>query len=611
MVYTVESYSGGLPKGNVQYKDQNITERKVNPTVSEALSQIGNFKFTITDATSTKEEDEKLGRKSTTHLEGRAIDVKYDNDGHQLVSWITGTQQGLDWAKKYGVSILPHGEGNNLHYHIQFSKAVTKPADNKTTDTRTPKEQSLGIPITNEGQSYFAKASEAKPVAKVTTNQKVDVSQTPPSASSLGESFSNLKTNQLDFLNQPIPVKETTEKPKISNKQVENKAVAVKQKVDKVIQENPELAEDQSVQELYNTYLNPVIESVQQGVEGAAEALDQTIDDVASWANRLFVKKLNVGDPETQAVKNEVKAIPVKVEKPAEPIKNEFKELGTSKIDRTDIWRFYNKFDRKKGFNYVPIKNVGNSTGKEAYNAKGVAHYLLDADISGDSKYNEENYAKDKTYMHKNSYNFIKQTINTSKPQGNPGSTVSDPFIALYKKNSDGSVNVTYEPLSKIKKENKLQDWNPGNEVYKGYKIMSPLRQYKLSDIDWGSDKQAPTFQNKVRTLTTKDGSPTYFIFHKDRGQKDGYGKFGGLSVVFLSNKKDFAIDFTGSINEIKDMAYKITKEYNIPENELIIGYHDLGSFSAKPKSKDGKLSFNQWSGFNNAKYTGGGLAIP
>lgn len=122
MVYTVETYEGGLPKGNVKYKATEITNRAVAPKVSEALSQLGNFKFTITDATSTKEEDIALDRKSTTHLEGRAIDVKYDNDGHQLVSWITGTDEGLSWAKKYGVSILPHGEGDNLHYHIQFSK---------------------------------------------------------------------------------------------------------------------------------------------------------------------------------------------------------------------------------------------------------------------------------------------------------------------------------------------------------------------------------------------------------------------------------------------------------------------------------------------------------
>lgn len=121
----IEVYPGGLPKGNVQYKNADIVERSVNPIVSEALQQIGGFNFTITDATSTKEEDKALGRKSTTHLEGRAIDVRYDDQGHELVRWITQTPDGNNWADKYGVSILPHGEGSNIHYHIQFSPTAT------------------------------------------------------------------------------------------------------------------------------------------------------------------------------------------------------------------------------------------------------------------------------------------------------------------------------------------------------------------------------------------------------------------------------------------------------------------------------------------------------
>lgn len=122
MGFKVETYPGGLPKGNVKYKAEDITNRTVSPTVSEALGKLSNFSYTITSATSTPEEDEKLGRESRTHLEGRAIDVRYDDEGHNLVSWITQTPDGNAWAKKYGVSILPHGEGSNLHYHIQFSK---------------------------------------------------------------------------------------------------------------------------------------------------------------------------------------------------------------------------------------------------------------------------------------------------------------------------------------------------------------------------------------------------------------------------------------------------------------------------------------------------------
>jgi hypothetical protein len=58
-------------------------------------------------------------------------------------------------------------------------------------------------------------------------------------------------------------------------------------------------------------------------------------------------------------------------------------------------------------------------------------------------------------------------------------------------------------------------------------------------------------------------------------------------------------------------MSKKIMADYELSPQDLIIAYHDLGSFSAKPAAKNGKLSFNQWSTFNTAGFTGGALAIP
>lgn len=106
----------------ISLSQNRISSRKLSPPVYNALTEIPNMPFTITDATSTAEEDVKLERKSNTHLEGRAIDVRYDDNGHQFISWITQTPQGNAWAKKHGASILPHGEGANAHYHIQFNK---------------------------------------------------------------------------------------------------------------------------------------------------------------------------------------------------------------------------------------------------------------------------------------------------------------------------------------------------------------------------------------------------------------------------------------------------------------------------------------------------------
>ena len=68
-----------------------------------------------------------------------------------------------------------------------------------------------------------------------------------------------------------------------------------------------------------------------------------------------------------------------------------------------------------------------------------------------------------------------------------------------------------------------------------------------------------------------------------------------------------------GSINMIKETANEIMKKYKLQPEQLIFGYHDVGSFSARPQAKNGKLNFNQWSGFNQASnpHVGGALAFP
>ena len=68
-----------------------------------------------------------------------------------------------------------------------------------------------------------------------------------------------------------------------------------------------------------------------------------------------------------------------------------------------------------------------------------------------------------------------------------------------------------------------------------------------------------------------------------------------------------------GSINMIKETANEIMKKYKLKPEELIFGYHDVGSFSARPQANNGKLDFNQWSGFNKASnpHVGGALAFP
>lgn len=649
----VESYPGGLPKGQVKYKDNSITDRKVSTNVSNALKEVSSFPFTITSATSTEEEDKALGRESKTHLEGRAIDVRYDNEGHKLVSWITGTSEGNSWAKKHGVSILPHGEGGQLHYHIQFNKQQTKAAEAKPVVKPTAQQPDKPVKVNtppmlqrpaDNGYNEFMETIGAGNMFEVSENIKFPKPVVAPKTTS--EAAQTIATaNKEKIADKPVP-------PAVKAQISQNKVAQTKQALDKAAEENPLLRVDKSFQELYSNvvdgynYLNNQVEElsnqVQQGVTDADKYLDDKLaelslfgDNIVSWSNRFFVNTFGIGDMETEVVENKAKSIkiakaaPVKqaatknAPPPVEVEPRQFNELGRNNYGH---WRFYNKFDRNQGFEYIPIKNVGHSKAKDSYQAKGMAHFLLDTDVTGNTTVGN-NLATDGNFMRQESFNYIHQTIRDKKPAGSAGSTVNDPFMALYKKTEDGKVLVTYQPLSTINSEKPLKNtkvkkgtynytnegdgWETSDEVYQGFKILSPLRQYRYSDINWDKDGEVTdSFKDNVLGLTTKTGEVTKFIYGKAEG-KGSYGKYGGGSVVFLSPKKSFAIDFTGSIDEINSMAKSIIKDYGLSENDLIVAYHDLGSFSAKPGAKNNKISFSQWSGFNTAHFTGGGLAIP
>ena len=333
--------------------------------------------------------------------------------------------------------------------------------------------------------------------------------------------------------------------------------------------------------------------------------------DAVEMGSRGLVK-YGIIDPTIEIVKEiegeaEAKNEMLVVEDKKEPIKNKFAAGGVTKDKK--YWKYTNQFDGRKGFNYIPIANVGNSNYETVYDGvKGIAHFLLDSDIS------QEN-----AYMHQNSIKMRDNQLN-GKPSQELGSTVSGDefFFPVYTKNDDGTVNVKY-----LKK----------NEIDDKSKIMSPLRQYKFSDLDWDGETTAQGFNNTVSSVPTKLFHPadkeeleknpkapptkeSHFIFGKDVGKKS-YGKYGGTAVVFIvdrpnGNRK--VLEMAGSVLDIKEMGKNIIKNEDIKPEDLIIAYHDVGSYSAKPIAKDGKLSFQQWSGFNLSNVrdiTGGGLAFP
>jgi hypothetical protein len=114
--------------------------------------------------------------------------------------------------------------------------------------------------------------------------------------------------------------------------------------------------------------------------------------------------------------------------------------------------------------------------------------------------------------------------------------------------------------------------------------VVTPLRQMDFDNINFNKTQRPEGFKKGINEVTTKDGKGTYLLF-KDR---DGYSRFSGGSVVFIFKDEygnTIVRDFAGSLNGIKNEGQEIKKEYKLKPNELTIGYHDVGSYSAKPKA--------------------------
>ena len=61
-------------------------------------------------------------------------------------------------------------------------------------------------------------------------------------------------------------------------------------------------------------------------------------------------------------------------------------------------------------------------------------------------------------------------------------------------------------------------------------------------------------------------------------------------------------MDVSGSVNTIKSVGDEISKKYGVNPKDLQFLYHDMGSYSAKPKSHNGVLSNEQWENYNSSQ---------
>jgi hypothetical protein len=304
-------------------------------------------------------------------------------------------------------------------------------------------------------------------------------------------------------------------------------------------------------------------------VENAVENL--LPDTQEQWAKRFLDKKGLITIADNQIVPKTEEVVVNETPKP----EKFFQIIGSvpdSYNSKDTLLSYRSQWDNSDGFRYIPtpVKKDLPSGGLKVSGVVGVGHFLLDGSAANN-------------YSHGNNAAYLRKAKENNE------------WIPVFTKQADNSVIVKYKK---------------GREVTTKDKVVSPLRQMPFGSIAFDKSRTPVGFKKGVNEVVKKDGEGTYLLFKS----RDGYSRFSGGSVVFIFQDKHgntIVRDFAGSLNQIENEGINITKAYNLNPNDLIIGYHDVGSFSAKPKAKDGEINTNQWEGYNPEGMTGGALLIP
>ena len=450
---------------------------------------------------------------------------------------------------------------DNTRSNVQNNekKVVTLPVPNK-------------VPISNEepltiktpfGNLVPTNLIQKKPIV----NQKLPVIKTP------FDNLTPINSNLKNLIPKENPIKGFQYSSPIESTYVANSMGTYK----------PEKTEDSLIKKTVNKIKNTVNEI--KNNEDLRDAYDyltkvRDFEDFTNVINRGLAKKGIVDVIETEEVK------PMEVVQPKTALPTNNKNItphsyyqGEGVIDSKTgavMGRYVNIFSNTEGQEYIPTKNVGEweKNRSTEYNSSQMAHYLLDMDLTTG-------------YQHKNSKKWIED-----QKKGVPivdGSTLKEQWLPVYEKLPNGNVKIHYKT---------------NNELTPKDKIASPLRQYRFGDLDWKSDIKS-TWNKSSSAIKTKTGYETNLI--KSGKNMGGYGQFGGGSFVLISKNPN-----TGEvvINELAGSLQDI--------NEIVLGYYDVGSWSAKPQAKDHKLGFksypkknkNQWEVYQG-EGTGAGLAFP
>jgi hypothetical protein len=285
---------------------------------------------------------------------------------------------------------------------------------------------------------------------------------------------------------------------------------------------------------------------------------------------------------------------------------NEYGEVP-DKDKKRKFAKFTYTFDNDAGARYVignKVKEVTEGGAKKHFkNVKAVAHFLRDSDILPNQK-----FAPSEWTVHggnkfvSTSPGRAMTSVGFDRPDWyrtlyKPNPSNPEEYLVKYIKNKD----ITEEQEARLKKEGWALDFTVSG-------------QSKFSDVDWEGDGPSTKYGVVSRWLPLKNGN-YLTIPYKD---KKGFSRFSGGSITYLfkhpKTGKSIGIDVAGSVNDMKVAGENLIKRYNLKPNQLDFIFHDMGSYSAKPKAtgKD-ELDYDQWIDFNsyNRGYSGAPLMIP
>jgi hypothetical protein len=267
---------------------------------------------------------------------------------------------------------------------------------------------------------------------------------------------------------------------------------------------------------------------------------------------------------------------------------------------------FRNVFDAANGFTYAPIPSNGNTNAPSKLEGiSGVAHFFIRDgrpkkfkdvwDATNEDLKKESEWFKKGGYSDKDGYDI-----------SNFKKLKDDQYVPVFKKTDNGDLRVSYK--------------KKGDVTENDY-VTQNLKQYKYGEIDWKKTTTDKQYVDEIKVLSTTKGKPIPSLPVLGGKTADGkvvkgqelYSRFSGSATVFLFEKdgKLIADDFSGSANNIKSEAERLSKQYDVPLKDITLAFYDAGSYSAKPaQDSKGILNREQWSDYNVKLESGSGIGF-